>query len=119
MMFPAENLRDWRGHDVIDPAGKKIGSLEAVYVDTATDDPAFATVQTGLPGRRRLLLVPLADATVGPDHVRVTCSKNLARKAPAIELDGELAAAAEPAVYAHYEVPYTVGAAGERRLARR
>jgi hypothetical protein len=119
MTFAAENLRDWRGHDVIDPAGDKIGSLEAVYVDTATDRPAFATVQTGLPGRRRLIFVPLADATVGPGHIRVTCSKSLARKAPAIDLDGELAADADPAVYAHYSLPYSVGDAGERKLARR
>lgn len=119
MTFPAENLRDWRGHDVVDPAGDKIGSLEAVYVDTATDRPAFATVQTGLPGRHRLLFVPLAGATVGPDHVRVTSSKKLARKAPAIDPDGELTAAVEPSVFAHYDLPYAVGEAGERRLARR
>lgn len=119
MTFPAENLRDWRGHDVVDPAGEKIGSLEAVYVDTASDAPAFATVQTGLPGRHRLVFVPLAHATVAPDYVRVTVSKKLARKAPAIDPDGELAAGDEPAVYAHYELPFASGLSGERRLARR
>jgi hypothetical protein len=117
--FLAENLRDWRGHDVIDPSGDKIGTLEAVYVDTSTDSPVFATVQAGLPGRRRLLFVPLVDATVGPGHVRVTCSKKVARKAPSIDPDGELAASEEPAVYAHYDLPYAAGAAGERKLARR
>ena len=40
-MFPAENLRDWRGQNVIDPDGSKIGELEAVYVDTPTS-PAFS-----------------------------------------------------------------------------
>lgn len=119
MTFPAENLRDWRGHDVIDPKGDKIGSLEAVYVDTATDAPAFATVQTGLPGRHRLVFVPLLDATVGPGHVRVRVAKKLARKAPAIDPDGELAVGEEPAVYAHYDMPYAIGDAGERKLARR
>jgi len=119
MTFPAESLRDWRGRDVVDPDGDKIGSLEAVYVDTGTDSPAFATVQTGLPGRRRLVFVPLDGATVGPEHVRVCVPKKLARSAPAIGPDGELAAAEEPAVYAHYDVPYAVGEAGERRLARR
>jgi hypothetical protein len=118
-MFAAENLRDWRGRDVVDPAGDKIGSLEAVYVDTATDMPAFATVQTGLPGRHRLVFVPLADTTVSPDHIRVTVSKKLARKAPAIDPDGELTAGEEPAVFAHYNLPYAVGDGGERKLARR
>ena len=45
-MFPAENLRDWRGEKVIDPDGDKIGDLEAVYVDTASDQPAW---MTGIP----------------------------------------------------------------------
>jgi hypothetical protein len=29
-MFEAENIRDWREHDVVDPDGHKIGVLEAV-----------------------------------------------------------------------------------------
>jgi hypothetical protein len=70
-MFPAENLRDWRGEKVIDPAGDKIGDLEAVYVDTATDEPAFLTVRVGFIGRHRLVFVPAAGATVLPDAVRV------------------------------------------------
>ena len=43
-MFEAENIRDWRGHDVVDADGHKIGALEAIYVDTGTDLPSFATV---------------------------------------------------------------------------
>ena len=46
-MFEAENIRDWRGHDVVDPDGHKIGELEAVYVDTGTDLPSFGTVRSG------------------------------------------------------------------------
>ena len=29
-MFPAENIRDWRGHAVVDQNGDKIGTLEAI-----------------------------------------------------------------------------------------
>jgi hypothetical protein len=65
-MFPAENLRDWRGHKVIDPGGGRIGDLEAVYVDTTTDEPSFATVRIGMIGRHRLVFVPLTGATVTP-----------------------------------------------------
>jgi hypothetical protein len=117
-MFPAENLRDWRGEKVIDPTGSKIGELEAVYVDTVDDEPAFATVQVGMIGRHRLVFVPLAGATVTPDAVRVRYEKKLVSDAPGIDLDGELAATDEPAVFAHYDLPYAVGA-GPRRLARR
>jgi PRC-barrel domain len=118
-MFPAENLRDWRGEKVIDPGGDKIGDLEAVYVDTATDQPAFATVRIGMLGRHRLVFVPLDDATVSPSAVRVRYDKKLVSDAPSIDTDGELAAADEPGVFAHYNLPYQPGASGERKLARR
>jgi hypothetical protein len=118
-MFPAENLRDWRGEKVIDPTGSKIGELEAVYVDTVDDQPAFATVRVGMIGRHRLVFVPLAGATVTPSAVRVRYDKKLVTDAPGIDLDGELAAADEPGVFAHYQLPYQSGTAGERRLARR
>jgi hypothetical protein len=118
-MFPAENLRDWRGENVIDPDGAKIGDLEAVYVDTVDDQPAFATVRIGFIGRHRLVFVPLAGATVTPKAIRVRFDKKLVSNAPGIDLDGELAATDEPAVFAHYELPYQTGLSGARRLARR
>jgi hypothetical protein len=118
-MFPAENLRDWRGEKVIDPEGDKIGDLEAVYVDTATDEPSFITVRIGFMGRHRLVFVPVAGATVLPSAVRVRYDKKLVGDAPTIDTDGELTAADEPRVFAHYQLPYVTGAAGERRLARR
>lgn len=117
--FPAENIRDWRGRDVVDPDGAKIGVLEAVYVDTATDDPSFASVQVGHLRGKRLVFVPLVDATVAPDHVRVRPDRKTAKSAPSIELDGELVAEAEPEVFQHYGLDYVPGATGERRLARR
>ena len=118
-MFPAENLRDWRGKKVIDPDGDKIGELEAVYVDTATDEPSFITVKVGFIGRHRLVFVPLAGATVTPDAVRVRHDKKLVQDAPSIDTDGELAAADEPGIFAHYDISYVLGSMGERRLARR
>lgn len=69
-MFKADNIRDWRDHDVVDPDGSKIGQLEAIYVDTSTDMPAFASVKVGIVGRHRLTFVPLNGATVAPSHVR-------------------------------------------------
>jgi len=117
-MFPAENLRDWRGQKVIDPQGDKIGELEAVYVDTATDQPSFATVRIGIIGRHRLVFVPLNGATVSPDSVRVRYDKKLVGDGPSIDVDGELTAAEEPAVFGHFQLPYD-GGTGGRRLARR
>jgi hypothetical protein len=118
-MFEATNIREYRGHDVVDPQDHKIGELEAIYVDTATDLPSFATVKVGLPTRHRLVFVPLEHATVGPGYVKVTFDKKLVRDAPSIGTDGELPAEDEEAVFQHYSLAYEPGASGERRLGRR
>jgi len=118
-MIAAENIRDWRNHDVVDPDGHKIGQLEAIYVDTGTDQPAFASVKVGMLGRYRLTFVPLDRATVAPRNVRVAYPRGHVKDAPSIGTDGELAATDEPALFAHYNIPYQQGAGGERRLARR
>ncbi|MFC6707060.1 PRC-barrel domain-containing protein [Flexivirga alba] len=75
MQFHAENIRDWRGRDVVDQSGHKVGTLESVYVDTTTDEPVFGCVTIGMIGRRRLTFVSLDGATVSPAHVKVTADK--------------------------------------------
>jgi hypothetical protein len=115
----AENIRDWRGLAVVDPEGHKIGELEAVYYDTASDEPAFASVQVGMVGRHRLTFVPLDEALVAPEHVKVAYAKKLVKDAPSIPTDGELPASEEAGLFAHYGKEYQPGATGERRLARR
>lgn len=119
MTFPAENIRDWREHDVVDLHGDKVGSLEAVYFDTGSDEPVFASVRVGVLGRRRLVFVPLTDAVVAPSFVRVTAEKKLIKAAPSIDVDGELSSELESEVFAHYGLPYQPGDSGERRLGRR
>jgi hypothetical protein len=103
----------------VDPDGHKIGVLEAVYVDTSSDEPAMATVQVGLPTRHRLVFVPLDGVVVGPGYVKVNYAKSLVRRCPAIGTDDVLPAADEEAVFQHYGIDYQSGAGGERQLARR
>jgi hypothetical protein len=118
-MFEAADIREWRGHDVTDTQGHKIGELEAVYVDTASDLPSFGTVRVGMPTRHRLVFVPLDHATVGPGYLRVAYGKKQVKGAPSIDTDGVLPAGDEEAVFRHYGLAYAPGAGGERRLARR
>ncbi len=87
-MFEAADIREWRGHHVVDAAGRKIGELEAVYVDTGTDLPSFGTVKVGMPTRHRLAFVPLSQATVGPGHLKVSCDRKQVKDAPSIGTDG-------------------------------
>lgn len=118
-MFEAADIREWRGQDVVDGGGHKIGTLESVYVDTGTDEPFFATVTVGLPTRHRLVFVPLNEATVGPGYLKVNYPRSQVKDAPSIDMDGELPVGDEEAVFKHYNLVYQPGAGGERRLARR
>ena len=118
-MFEIASIREWRGQDVVDAEGHKIGELEAVYVDTSTDLPSFGTVQVGMPTRHRLVFVPLNGATVGPGYIKVAYDRKQVKDAPSIGTDGELPAGDEEAIFKHYGLAYQPGANGERLLARR
>src|SRR5437764_9687924 len=118
IVFEIASIREWRGQDVLDVGGHKIGELEAVYVDTSTDLPSFGTVQVGMPTRRRLVFVPLNQATVGPGYLKVAYDKKQVKGSPSIGTDGELPAGDEEAVFKHYGLTYQPGG-GERQLARR
>lgn len=118
-MIRIADVREWRERDVVDAESHKIGVLEAVYVDTATDEPAMATVRVGLPTRHRLVFVPLDEAVVGPDYVKVGYAKALVKVAPSIGTDDVLPAEQEEGIFKHYGLPYQPGAGGERQLARR
>ncbi|ROP66134.1 PRC-barrel domain protein [Curtobacterium sp. PhB130] len=118
-MFEAANIRDWIGLPVVDESDDKVGTLESIYYDTATSEPAFGALTTGLVGFQKLVFVPLVGATVTPKNLRVTFGKKVVKDAPSIPTDGELDAAAEPDLYAHYGLQYQTGSGGERRLGRR
>lgn len=118
-MFEAENLGDWIGLSVVDNTESKVGTLESLYFDTSTDTPAFAAVHVGILGGQKLVFVPLIGALVAPKHLKVMYPKKLIKDAPFIATDGELKSTQEADVYGHYELPYSTGSDGERRLGRR
>src|SRR5215217_1242120 len=70
-----EDIKDWRGQDVVDSEGDKLGKLEEVYYDTESDVPAFCAVKSGLVGKH-ITLVPLAGATAGQSYIRVATAKD-------------------------------------------
>lgn len=118
-MIHATDVREWRDRAAVDTQSHKIGVLEAVSVDTTTDEPAMATVRIGLPTRHRLVFVPLEDASVGAGHLKVGYVKTSAKQAPSIGTDDVLPVEQEEAVFKHWGLAHQPGAAGERQLARR
>jgi uncharacterized protein YrrD len=113
-------IAEWRGRDIVDSAGERIGKLEEVYFDVETDEPQFGTVKEGFIGRH-LTFVPLTGITIGPDNLQVPVTKEQVGSAPNIALQGgELTQADESALYHHYQLNYTApDTQSGRRLARR
>jgi PRC-barrel domain len=112
-----EDLKEWRGESVVDPADAKLGKLEDIYYDTETDLPAFAAVKSGVVGKR-ITLVPVAGATVGHSHVRVAVGKDDFKAAPSFDADAELTADDEIAIYGHFGIGYVPAGQDARRLAK-
>jgi hypothetical protein len=117
-MIPVENIAEWRGQDVVDTGGAKLGKLEHLYYDGETDEPSFIAVKTGLMNKS-LTLVPLAHASVGRDFVRVQRTKGEFKKAPSFDPGTELTLDYEAAAYSHYGLEYSPAGSGARRLAKR
>ena len=117
-VIPVENVAEWRGQDVVDPSGDKLGKLDAVYYDAEVDEPAFAAVKAGTFGKR-LTLAPLAGSSAGRDFLRITVPKDRFKKAPSFDTDVELSADDEAGTYEFYGLAYSPAGQGARRLARR
>ena len=115
-----QDLAEWRGRELVDRDGSRIGKLEEVYFDVETDEPQFGTVKEGWIGRH-LTLVPLIGITIGPHNLQLPVSKQQVTGAPKIPLQGgELSQADESALYHHYQLNYTPpDTQSGRRLARR
>jgi hypothetical protein len=115
--IPVEDIKEWRGEDVVDLHGDKLGKLEEVYYDTETDAPAFAAVKSGMFGKR-LTLVPFAGATAGRSHLRVRAAKDEFKDAPSFDPDAELGADDEASTYRYYGLEYVPVGQGARRPAK-
>jgi uncharacterized protein (TIGR02271 family) len=101
------DLSGWRGHDVVDPSGERIGEIADIYLDEQTDQPEWLAVRTGLFGHR-ISFVPLAEAQAAGDDVLVPYTKDQVKDAPHADPDeGLLSEAEEARLYEHYGLPYS------------
>ncbi|MCW2134235.1 PRC and DUF2382 domain-containing protein [Arthrobacter sp. VKM Ac-2550] len=102
-MITKENIDRLAGNgsNVLDSAGNKIGSIGQLYLDDRTEDPSWATVKTGLFGTSESF-VPLAEATVDGDDIRVPYTKDQVKDAPRVDPDGHLSETEEDRLFEHY-----------------
>ena len=101
-----DEVQNVRGQELVDPSGDTIGKVEEIYLDTQTDQPEWALVNTGLFGTKSTF-VPLKEATRDGGMLRVPYEKGQVKDAPRIDPDGELSQREESELYAHYGLEYS------------
>ena len=100
-MINENELRNVIGRNAYDSNGDKIGKVGHVFLDDETGQPEFATVNTGLFGTKSTF-VPIQNADMAGDNVRLGYTKDQIKDAPNIDADGELSRQEEQQLYRHY-----------------
>jgi uncharacterized protein (TIGR02271 family) len=115
-----EDVLSWRGQDMLDADGDKIGKIEEIYLDAETNEPEWALVSTGLFGSKQSF-VPIGDASPSGDGIRVAFDKATVKDAPKIDPDGRLSREEESELYRYYGRDYSEysGAGGSGLLDER
>ena len=98
-----DRMLQFRGEDLSDQAGEKIGLIEEIYLDADSGEPEWALVHTGLWGSKRNF-VPLAGATEVEGALRVPLAKDTVKDAPGVEPNGQLTKPEEEQLYRHYGI---------------
>jgi uncharacterized protein (TIGR02271 family) len=101
-----DQILQYRGQNLADADGDKIGSIEEIYLDTETDAPEWALVTTGMFGTKSTF-VPLRDASEENGTLRVPFDKATVKDAPRMDPDGELSQREESELYRYYGMQYS------------
>jgi ADP-heptose:LPS heptosyltransferase/sporulation protein YlmC with PRC-barrel domain len=100
-MTDLQETLTWRGRELRGSDGERIGTIEEIYLDADTNEPAWALVHTGLFGTRRSF-VPLRDAAADGEAVSVPFDRRSVKSAPGIDADGQLSEREEEELCRHY-----------------
>jgi uncharacterized protein (TIGR02271 family) len=100
-----DRILEFRGEQLCDRSGDKIGSIDEIYLDTETNEPEWALVNTGLFGSKSTF-VPLRDATEADGALRVAFDKDTVKDAPNLDPNGQLSQHEEADLYRYYGIDY-------------
>jgi uncharacterized protein (TIGR02271 family) len=104
-MPEATEVLEWRGRTAVATDGSKLGTIEEIYLDSQTQRPEWALIQTGMFGGKSSFM-PLEGATIDGDEVKAPYTKAQVKDAPQMDADGELSQSDESALYSHYGIAY-------------
>jgi len=96
-----DQVRQVIGSTAYGSDGQKIGKVGQVYFDDSTDQPEWATINTGLFGTNESF-VPLEGATFDGDRLTVAHIKDKVKEAPNVGDDGHLSPEEERTLYDYY-----------------
>jgi uncharacterized protein (TIGR02271 family) len=94
-----------QGANVVGQDGDKIGTVQDIYLDHETNEPEWVLVSTGTVGARGNF-VPLNDATMEGNEIRVPFTKDKVKGAPSVDPDGQLSQQEERELYDYYGRAY-------------
>jgi hypothetical protein len=98
-----DRMLAFRGDDLSDAEGEKIGKVVEMYLDADSGEPEWALVHTGLFGSKQTF-VPLRGATEEDGGLRVPHTKKQVGDAPHFDPAGQLTKDQESELYRHYGV---------------
>jgi uncharacterized protein (TIGR02271 family) len=101
-----DHILQFRGQDLYDRDGDKIGGVEEIYLDADTNEPEWALVNTGLFGTKRTF-VPLREASERDGNLTVPFEKATVKDAPKVEANGQLSQTEEQELYSYYGFEYS------------
>ncbi|HKO39300.1 MAG TPA: PRC and DUF2382 domain-containing protein [Solirubrobacterales bacterium] len=102
---------EWRDRDVVGSDGEKIGTVDEVYLDTASGEPEWLSINTGLFGLKSSF-APIQGARPEGGAVHLAYTKEQVKDAPGVEPDQELNDSEERALWSHYGLDYDSGHGG-------
>lgn len=106
------NLEKIAGATVIDLEGNKLGTVNEVFLDATEGTPEWAAVDTGVMGFGGTSFVPLRNADLTGDGLRVPFAKDKVKDAPDIATDHALTIEEETTLFNYYGVDGFSGSGG-------
>jgi PRC-barrel domain protein len=100
------------GFDVDDVGGTRVGSVQHIYVDAESGEPAWLIVALGR-RRAKLVAAPISDSAAAAGRVWVAHDREALRSAPGIDPTRPLLREHELAICEHYGIGKRVGRAAE------
>lgn len=91
------------GYDVLDSEGNKVGSIDNVWVDDATNELEFVGMKTGF-FMGKIHVIPTADAQIADRAITVPYTESKIKDTPSVSGDDDVGPDQETEIYSYYGI---------------